>query len=172
MKRILRFAFGKFDPITTGHQKIIDRLTDLQRFDGTEVLRWVCLSSTAAHQTPSELRLRAVCEAVADYAIDVMTEYPSPFQVIEWAVENGINEIHFVVGSDRMEEFDKKISRFFAKRPNLEVRWKLIEVSREAGEVSATTLRNTLDERFFARGVTEKTRQEILYALKNNLQSV
>lgn len=172
MNKILRFAFGKFDPITTGHEKIIARLTDLERFDGTEVFRWICLSSTATHQTPSELRLRAVCEAVADQAIDVMTEYMSPFHVIEWAVSNGINEIHFVIGSDRIEEFDKKISRFFVKRPNLEVRWKLIEVSREAGEVSATTLRSTLDERFFARGVTEKTRQEIIFALKNNLQRV
>jgi len=108
------FSFGRFNPPTIGHQKLINKVYEVASQLNAEAF-------IVPSKTVDKKKNPLTFEEKADfldriYGVEVYDDpaIKSPFQMAGWLGENGYNKVVFVVGSDRVEAF-KAIEHHYAK---------------------------------------------------------
>jgi len=106
------FAFGRMNPPTTGHAKLIKKVMGVAKSESG--LPMVFPSKTEdkkknplTYKTKVKV-LRDVFGRIINTSMDIKT----PFDVLEYLNKKKFSKVVFVVGSDRVTEFKKNMSKY------------------------------------------------------------
>lgn len=110
-KKVAVFTFGRMNPPTAGHKKVIDKVMHL----GSEGDHIVFLSQTQdKKKNPLDWKTKVafVKEMFPGIKVANAPEAKSPFQALEWLEKQGYTDVKVVVGSDRVEEFTTRMTPY------------------------------------------------------------
>ena len=106
------FAFGRMNPPTTGHTKLIKKVMSVAKSEGG--LPMVFPSKTEDNKkNPLTYKTKVkVLKDVFGSIINTSTGIKTPFDVLEYLNDKKFSKVVFVVGSDRVVEFKKNMSKY------------------------------------------------------------
>ena len=110
------FTFGRFNPPTVGHQKMIQKLLEVGDEENADVYVF-------GSHTKDKKKNPLTHKQKMDYMIEMfpeMKEYEDPGEQIRTALDaavylNDYDKLVMVVGEDRVESFDKLLKRYNGK---------------------------------------------------------
>tara|TARA_Y100001951_G_C11276015_1_gene261981 strand:+ start:383 stop:964 length:582 start_codon:yes stop_codon:yes gene_type:complete len=106
------FAFGRMNPPTTGHSKLITKvMTVAKKEKGIPII----YPSKTEDNKKNPLTYKTKVEVLRDVFRDIIntdTTIKTPFNVLEHLNKKKFSKVVFVVGSDRVLEFKKNMSKF------------------------------------------------------------
>ncbi len=114
MKKIV-MIFGRFNPPTTGHELLVDKSFNLAKKLGAEHAIFTSKTNDPKKNPLSIndkikfMKLSFPKHKNHIYHPDVIG-IKTPADVLEWLSENGYEELHFMVGSDRVKSFEGMIN--------------------------------------------------------------
>ena len=106
------FAFGRMNPPTTGHTKLIKKVMMVAK---TEKGIPMIYPSKTEDNKSNPLSYKTKVEVLMDVfgnIINTDTSIKTPFDVLEYLNDKEFSKVVFVVGSDRVVEFKKNMSKF------------------------------------------------------------
>ena len=106
------FAFGRMNPPTTGHTKLIKKVMTVAKTE--EGIPMIYPSKTEDNKK-NPLTYKTKVEVLRDVFRDIIntdTTIKTPFDVLEHLNKKKFSKVVFVVGSDRVLEFKKNMSKF------------------------------------------------------------
>ena len=106
------FAFGRMNPPTTGHSKLITKVMIVAKKE--KGIPMIYPSKTEDNKkNPLTYKTKiAVLKDVFGDIINTNTTIKTPFDVLEHLNKKKFSKVVFVVGSDRVLEFKKNMSKF------------------------------------------------------------
>jgi len=113
--KAVAFTFGRMNPPTTGHGKLIQKVMMVaKRVGGTPI---VYPSKTEDNKkNPLSFKMKvAVLRDVFGDIIDINRNIKTPFDVLDALNKKKINKVVFVVGSDRVTEFERNMQSHIDK---------------------------------------------------------
>jgi hypothetical protein len=114
MSKTVVFTFGRLNPMTIGHKKLIDRVISVAKKNRAEPR--IYLSHTKDNKkNPLEYRdkvnyLRMGYPEARKYIIN--SELRTITQIMRSFVEEGVTDVIMVVGSDRVSEFERMLGTY------------------------------------------------------------
>ena len=106
------FAFGRMNPPTTGHTKLIKKVMSVA-FTANGVPMIYPSKTEDNKKNPLTYKTKiAVLKDVFGDIINTNTTIKTPFDVLEHLNKKKFSKVVFVVGSDRVLEFKKNMSKF------------------------------------------------------------
>lgn len=106
------FTFGRFNPPTTGHEKLVDRLSSVAKGYGDALL----FSSHSNDKQKNPLSHRSKVKFLKSFFKKKVTvvdaDVKQIFQILTFLFDKGYTEIRMVVGSDRIREFETIINKY------------------------------------------------------------
>jgi len=106
------FAFGRMNPPTTGHTKLIKKVMSVA-FTANGVPMIYPSKTEDNKKNPLTYKTKiAVLKDVFGDIINTNTTIKTPFDVLEHLNKKKFSKVVFVVGSDRVREFKKNMSKF------------------------------------------------------------
>ena len=106
------FAFGRMNPPTTGHTKLIKKVMMVAK---TEKGIPMIYPSKTEDNKSNPLSYKTKVEVLKDVfgnIINTDTSIKTPFDVLEYLNDEEFSKVVFVVGSDRVVEFKKNMSKY------------------------------------------------------------
>lgn len=122
--KVAVFTFGRFNPPTKGHEKLIGATLKLAQVKGGDAFIFPSQSvdkpskrtgmvNPESSKNPLNWKVKiAFMQAVfpeASHSIKTVPEIKSPFQVPLWLGQQGYTDVYFVAGSDRVDEYNHQI---------------------------------------------------------------
>ena len=114
MKKIV-MIFGRFNPPTTGHELLVDKSFRLAKKLGAEHAIFTSKSNDPK-KNPLSINDKIKFMKLSFPKHKNHIHHPdvigirTPAEVLEWLSENGYEELHFMVGSDRVKSFEGMIN--------------------------------------------------------------
>ena len=111
------FTFGRFNPMTKGHQKLISTVLAQAGSDDHFIFPSRSKDETKKDVTKNknpldaETKIGFMKHMFPNANIVNNPDVKNPFQVMGYLSENGYTDLVFVVGSDRIAEFTKRMSK-------------------------------------------------------------
>ena len=113
--KIAVFAFGRFNPPTKGHLKLIDKTIAVAKEKGGEHFIFPS-QTTDKKKDPKksknplnwDIKVNFMKQVFPKATIMKVPEVKSPHHVIEYLEKHGFTDVYFVVGSDRVKEFETR----------------------------------------------------------------
>ena len=110
--KIAVFSFGRMNPPTTGHGKLIKKVMSVaKKVDGIPMIYPSKTEDKKKNPLTYKTKI-AVLTNVFGNIINTDTTIKSPFDVLEYLNDKKFSKVVFVVGSDRVAEFKKNMSKF------------------------------------------------------------
>ena len=106
------FAFGRMNPPTTGHAKLIKKVMSVAKKE--KGIPMIYPSKTEDNKSnPLTYKTKVqVLKDVFGNIINTDTSIKTPFDVLEYLNKKKFSKVVFVVGSDRVVEFKKNMSKY------------------------------------------------------------
>lgn len=144
MAHICVLAFGRFNPPTTGHEKLFQKM---QQLHSNAVDAVVFLSHTTDNDNPLPYPFKRELISVASPKLMIgPSSIRSPYQALDWAKERGYRSIVWIAGRDREENYQNMIQSWQQKSdPQKTIKLRFLVMNRES-EVSATEARDAARE--------------------------
>ena len=103
------FTFGRFNPPTTGHEKLVKKLASVGR--GTDVLLF---SSHSNDKRKNPLTHKDKVKYLKKFfgRMVVDANVRNVFEIANFLHEKGYRNVNMVVGSDRIKEFDMLLNKY------------------------------------------------------------
>jgi len=118
----LTIVFGRFNPPTTGHKKLLDMAKNIS---GEDDLRIYPSRSQDPKKNPLDpgTKIKFMKQMFADYEDNIVNEKDmrTIFDVLTTADEEGYKEIKIVVGSDRLSEFKNLATKYNGELYNFDM---------------------------------------------------
>jgi len=116
MKKIV-FTFGRFNPPTTGHQLLANKVKDIAQKRAADYKIFGSSSQDAKRNplSPTD-KFRFMKKILKGFNVAVDRNNKTPFQVLQQLSDEGYEDVTMVVGSDRVQEFKKNMSRYIGKK--------------------------------------------------------
>ena len=115
----ITLVFGRFNPPTIGHQKLLDKA---KKAAGKGVLRIYPSRSQDAKKNPldTDTKYDMMQQMFPSHADNIVNDPNSKtiFDVLKKAYGDGYSDVNIVVGGDRVKEFDKLASEYNGKLYN------------------------------------------------------
>lgn len=106
------FAFGRYNPPTRGHEKLINAVVEIANERNGSPFIFASTSRDSRRNPLSYTDKVAFLQAVYPNANVVHNPaIKNPFQATGYLSDQGFTNLVFVVGSDRVEEFQKRFNR-------------------------------------------------------------
>ena len=106
------FTFGRFNPPTVGHEKLIEKVHSLSK--GT--YRIYASQSHDAKKNPLDYttKIKFMRKMFPRHARSIIADVKikTAFDALDSLYAQGYRQVTFVVGSDRVEEFDKTLNKY------------------------------------------------------------
>ncbi len=116
MEKTAVFAFGRMNPPTTGHAKLIKKVMS-EAFTAKGVP--MIYPSKTEDNKKNPLTFKTKIEVLKDVFGDVINtsrDIKTPFDVLDKLNSKKFAKVMFVVGSDRVKEFEKNMSKFVKEK--------------------------------------------------------
>ena len=125
------FAFGRFNPPTVGHEKLIHAVEDKGKEIGAPVHIVASHSQgTAKDPLPQDAKIGYLSK-VADKKTDVTGSSKAEPTFLQYAAKlhkQGVTHLHMVAGSDRVKEYEDKLNKYNGPHEGALFNFKKIEV--------------------------------------------
>lgn len=113
------FAYGRFQPPTTGHEKLIKKVEDeAQRVGGTAHIVASHSEGTGKNPIPKEKKVELI-KKITSPTTEVShstSEEPTLLHQLSRLHRKGVRHITMVAGSDRVEEYRNLINKYNGKK--------------------------------------------------------
>ena len=109
--RHIAFTFGRFNPPTTGHEKLLSKLTSIRADD----YRIILSRSEDSSKNPLKLRQKvaAMKRMFPRYASKIVTSKTNiVIDIVTEFYKRKFTDLTMVVGSDRVREFDTLLKKY------------------------------------------------------------
>lgn len=104
-------TFGRMNPITVGHQKLIQKVESLARLCNAEPLLYLS-HSCGTDRNPLDYMTRYLLAKQAFPKVNVQwSESRTIIQILKELADN-FDDIIYVAGSDRLSEFDNLLNKY------------------------------------------------------------
>lgn len=110
-KKVAFFTFGRFQPPTKGHKKIIDAVNkEAQKIQGAKAMIYLSQTHDKKGKNPLEWKDKIVMmkKLIPNANIIADADIKTAWNVIEKLDAEGYTELYLVCGSDRVEEYTKR----------------------------------------------------------------
>ncbi len=120
------FTFGRFNPPTIGHKALLDKVEHYaHKHDGDHFVFASKSHDNKKNPLPFNEKMEYLTVMFPNINFKEKDEVKDPFKAINWLVKEGYKDIIMIVGSDRVEEFERAITPYLdhkdpEKRLNLE----------------------------------------------------
>ena len=117
MKTVV-FSFGRFNPPTVGHEKLIKKVESIAEQNKADFYIYPSWSqSTDKDPLPHEVKFKYMKKAFPKYAKNIISnkKCKSVIHVLTKLYDAGYEKVMMVVGSDRITEFDKLLNKYNGK---------------------------------------------------------
>jgi len=109
------FTFGRMNPPTVGHGKLIDKVLSVAKKSGAKAIIY---PSKTEDDNKNPLPFKMKVQVLKDvYGSIVKTDrtVQSPFHALDKLDDKNVSNVTFVVGSDRVKEFKKNMTSHIKK---------------------------------------------------------
>ena len=108
------FSFGRFNPPTTGHAKLAERLSKVARTAGGDPMIFTSHSNDPKkNPLPHALKVAYMKKMFRKYAKNItVSSARNVFEVATFLHNKGHRAVVMVVGSDRVNEFDRLLNEY------------------------------------------------------------
>ena len=106
------FAFGRMNPPTVGHSKLITKVMSVAKTEGADPMVFPSKTEDKKSNPLSFKTKVKVLKDVFGNVINTDTSIRTPFDVLESLNNANYEKVVFVVGSDRVNEFKRGMSKF------------------------------------------------------------
>ena len=114
MKRVT-FTFGRFNPPTVGHQKLVERVKNFaSTFDGDYWIFPSLSQNSKKDPLPHNVKVKYMKKAFpmcADYIVEDR-KITTALHAMSFLYDKGYTNVSMVVGSDRMSDFDSLLNKY------------------------------------------------------------
>ena len=118
MKDTIVFAFGRFNPPTTGHEKIIEKVAAVARKEKADFMIFPSQSQNA-RKDPLDFntKVKFMKKMFPKYSRNIIknTKIKTAFNVASLLQDMGYKKCIMVVGGDRVTEFDTTLNKYNGK---------------------------------------------------------
>jgi hypothetical protein len=114
------FAFGRFNPISTGHELLANRVADVAKEHGGKAII-VASTSTDSKKNPLKVtdKVKYMKKAFAGVEIYAANKFsPATFMGVAKALDKDYDNLIMVAGSDRIAEYTKILNAYNGKEYN------------------------------------------------------
>ena len=106
------FAFGRMNPPTTGHGKLIKKVMSVAKSErGIPIVFPSKTEDIKKNPLTYKTKVR-VLRDVFGSIINISTTIKTPFDVLDYLNKKKFSKVVFVVGSDRVAEFKKNMAKY------------------------------------------------------------
>ena len=106
------FTFGRMNPPTIGHGKLIDKVLSVAKSSGAKAIIYTSKTEDD-NKNPLPFRMKVkVLKDVYGSIVDTDKSVMSPFHALEKLDNKKVSDVTFVVGSDRVSEFKKNMGNY------------------------------------------------------------
>ena len=106
------FTFGRMNPPTIGHGKLIDKGLSVAKSSGAKAIIYPSKTEDD-NKNPLPFRMKVkVLKDVYGSIVDTDKSVMSPFHALEKLDNKKVSDVTFVVGSDRVSEFKKNMGNY------------------------------------------------------------
>lgn len=108
------FAFGRMNPPTTGHEKLVDAVHQIAKAHKAEHLLVVSHShDSKKNPLDSETKLKHVKRFFPKTNVTVSSkEHPNFLEHAALLHKQGVTHLHMVAGSDRVEDYKERLNKY------------------------------------------------------------
>ena len=109
----ITFAFGRFNPPTTGHEKLFDAVKKISR-GGVYRIYPTHTQDKKKNPLDFKTKVKFLRKMFPKYARNIMADKAmrTSFDVIVALYDQGFTKVSMVVGEDRLVEFDKLLNKY------------------------------------------------------------
>lgn len=137
MDKTVVFAYGRFNPPTYGHQRIFERAAELPFYHKIVVSH----THNKKNPIPPDIKLQILKNWFPENNFELATkELPTWMHHIKKLSDEGFNDLQFIAGDDRLEEYRKIIDKYNGKEFHFD-NVNMISSGRRKGSISATMMR-------------------------------
>ena len=105
------FAFGRMNPPTVGHSKLIQKVMSVAKKEGGTPMVYPSKTEDKK-KNPLSFKMKVrVLKDVFGNIINTDTSIKTPFDVLE-SLNGSYEKVIFIVGSDRVSEFKRNMSKY------------------------------------------------------------
>ncbi len=109
------FTFGRMNPPTVGHGKLIDKVLSVAKSSGAKAIIYPSKTEDD-NKNPLPFKMKVkVLKDVYGSIVDTDRKIMSPFHALEKLDDKNVSNVTFVVGSDRVKEFKKNMGNHIKK---------------------------------------------------------
>ncbi len=114
MSKSVVFTFGRFNPPTTGHELLANRLRDVAKKERIREIRLYPSQSQDSKKNPLSFRdkVKFLRKAFSGIKVVADTSIKTIFQACEKLSDEGYKNVVLVVGGDRVSEFQTRINKY------------------------------------------------------------
>ena len=106
------FTFGRFNPITKGHEENVNQLIKLgKKYKATPMLFLSQSNDKKKNPLKFEDKVK-LANKFFDIKVSENSKLKTAFQILEDLGKNGYKTVYFVVGADRAEEFSNQMGKY------------------------------------------------------------
>ena len=109
------FTFGRMNPPTVGHGKLIDKVLSVAKSSGAKAIIYPSKTEDD-NKNPLPFKMKVkVLKDVYGSIVDTDRGIKTPFDALDQLNDKSVSSVTFVVGSDRVKEFKKNMSSHIKK---------------------------------------------------------
>jgi|TARA_B110000438_G_C15808038_1_gene648344 hypothetical protein len=109
------FTFGRMNPPTVGHGKLIDKVLSVAKSSGAKPIIYPSKTEDGSkNPLPFKMKVK-VLKDVYGSIVDTDKSVASPFHALDKLHDKKVSTVTFVVGSDRVKEFQKNMGNYVKK---------------------------------------------------------
>lgn len=105
------FTFGRFNPPHMGHAKLINQVKQYAKM-GDYYIFPSKTHDKKKNPLDFNTKMQFLNECFPDTNFIVEESIRTPFEAFEWLVEHGYSDLTFIVGADRVDEFERRLTPF------------------------------------------------------------
>lgn len=113
-KGILTVAFGRFNPPTTGHKKLIDKVAEIAGEDGDYRIYPSRSVDPKKNPLDPDTKISIMRKMFPDHGERIVNDdkFVSIIDVLKWASEEGYSGVNIICGADRKSEYEKVANKY------------------------------------------------------------
>lgn len=113
-KGILTVAFGRFNPPTTGHQKLLDTVAEIAGESGAYKIYPSRSQDPKKNPLDPDTKISLMRKMYPEHGEKIVNDenLKTIFDVLKKAYDEGYSGVNIVVGSDRQNEFEKLATKY------------------------------------------------------------
>lgn len=168
------FQYGRFNPPTKGHQENIEYGKNYAKKAGADFILFTSQSQDSKKNPLSFDQKTKYLEELMHVKVNTDKSLKTPFQILEYLGKT-YNDVTFIVGEDRVEEFTNNMSKY-TKEWGID-NFKVISSGARTPGVSGTDMRNYVKLNQFEKfkenlplNTDEKTAQELFDDVKEGMK--